>query len=496
MDELLLNLLLESLVSAGWIERDGKSLTMRRPTQAAAPHLAGRWLDESIALLLSSGLLTRLGVETFCSPRDPDDLRQLWQRWDAEKNGRRVGAGNHHGEISLAEACLRALPDILCGRRLPMEIMFPDSSTELVNTIYTDNRVFDHANSALADALSILIQERRRLGSVGTLRVLEVGAGTGATTAAVLAKLELTGQSLKEYRFTDVSRLFLANAEHRLTAPASFLQTQLLDIEAPPVEQGLRLATYDFVVAANVVHATTHVRVSLRNIKTLLKHNGILLLNELSAKSLLHHLTFGLLEGWWRYEDDALRIPGSPLLEPDVWVRVLEEEGFRRIARPMAPNQDLGQQLFVAESDGFVRLASKVTPPSKRAGERAVAPRATASSVRQPESIQGRVADMPQAEPNASRASDDDHCIELLRQIVADAIRLPRGDVLDHVGFFEYGVDSLIAVRLVNRINRALGVSLRANTLFEHGSVVKLARYICELRENSAGSLAATRQRR
>jgi acyl carrier protein len=80
--------------------------------------------------------------------------------------------------------------------------------------------------------------------------------------------------------------------------------------------------------------------------------------------------------------------------------------------------------------------------------------------------------------------------------LVADAIRLPRADVHDDTGFFEYGVDSLIAVRLVNRINRAFGVSLRSNTLFEHGSVAKLARYICELRENSAGSLAATRQRR
>lgn len=41
-----------------------------------------------------------------------------------------------------------------------------------------------------------------------------------------------------------------------------------------------------------------------------MKNNGMLLLNEMAGNSLFPHITFGLLEGWWLYEDPAVRIPG------------------------------------------------------------------------------------------------------------------------------------------------------------------------------------------
>jgi len=491
MEESLRSLLLASLMSAGWLARRGKSLTVRRGARRAAPHLTGRWLDESLALLVSSGVLVSQGEDKFCAPDELHDLTELWRSWDTAKE-RWLRAGRHCAEIPLAEVCLRALPDILHGHRLPTDIMFPDSNMELVSAIYRNNNAFGHVNGVLAEVLSRLIQERKRLRSAAALTILEVGAGTGATTVAVLDKLAATGQSLNEYRFTDVSRLFLDDAGRRLASRVSFLQTQRFDIEISATEQGLPLAAYDFVIAANVVHATARVRVSLRNIKALLKHNGVLLLNELSAKTSFNHLTFGLLEGWWRYEDGALRIPGSPLLNPDAWVRVLGEEGFRKIAQPTAQSPGLGQQLFVAESDGFVRLASKGNLPFAPEGEWTPSRRAPDAAIREPEGGLARVADALQVGRVTSQRSDDERITDLLRQCLADAMRLPRGDVRDHTGFFEYGVDSLIAVRLINRINRALGTTLKTSVLFEHGSIAKLASRIIELRGSNGGSMAIT----
>lgn len=68
------------------------------------------------------------------------------------------------------------------------------------------------------------------------------------------------------------------------------------------------------------------------------------------------HLTFGLLDGWWSYEDAELRIPGSPGLYPKSWERVLHSEGYRAVCFPVETAHDLGQQIIAAESDGLVRM--------------------------------------------------------------------------------------------------------------------------------------------
>src|SRR5690606_38582756 len=89
----------------------------------------------------------------------------------------------------------------------------------------------------------------------------------------------------------------------------------------------------------------------------LLKRNGLLLLNEIVGKGAVMHLTFGLLDGWWRHEDEGLRLEGSPALAAETWRRVLEEEGFRSVSLPMGSVEGLGQQIIVAESDGMIRRA-------------------------------------------------------------------------------------------------------------------------------------------
>lgn len=81
----------------------------------------------------------------------------------------------------------------------------------------------------------------------------------------------------------------------------------------------------------------------------------MLLINEIVGHSLFTHLTFGLLEGWWLYEDAALRIRGTPAIAPGTWQRVLESEGFRSIRFPAEAAHRWGQQLIICESDGVVR---------------------------------------------------------------------------------------------------------------------------------------------
>ena len=66
--------------------------------------------------------------------------------------------------------------------------------------------------------------------------------------------------------------------------------------------------------ATNVLHATRNMAGTLRRCKALLRAGGLLLANELCARTEFLTLTFGLTDGWWLYDDPGRRIPGSPLL--------------------------------------------------------------------------------------------------------------------------------------------------------------------------------------
>lgn len=86
-----------------------------------------------------------------------------------------------------------------------------------------------------------------------SLRVLEIGAGTGGTTASALEALVQSGNvSLySNFTFTDISAGFFAAAKERF-AGYDNVRYQVLDISQDPIEQGFEPESYDLIIAANV----------------------------------------------------------------------------------------------------------------------------------------------------------------------------------------------------------------------------------------------------
>lgn len=87
------------------------------------------------------------------------------------------------------------------------------------------------------------------------------------------------------------------------------------------------MGDYDIVIANNVLHATEDIVQAVRHARALLRPGGVLVLNELARNDWWSHLTFGLLEGWWRFTDGR-RIQGGPALSSNAWREVLRECGF------------------------------------------------------------------------------------------------------------------------------------------------------------------------
>ena len=274
--------------------------------------------------------------------------------------------------LELLDACLDGLADVLSERRSYVEVMFPGGSAHLVEAVYRDNPSSDVYNALLANAGAAFAR-----GVASPLQVLEIGAGTGGATTGLVAALGRTRTAFT-YTYTDISPRFLEHGR-RLFAGRAELRFALLDIDADPVSQGFAAGGFDLVVASNVLHAGRDLAAVIDHAKRLLKRGGGLLLNEMTARSDLATLTFGLTEGWWAFVDEGVRLPHAPLLDGDGWRGALWRAGFRD-ATVGGPGG--GQSVVLAVSDGWlpVRRAGPSDASVDRVGGAAMIGRRAASA--------------------------------------------------------------------------------------------------------------------
>lgn len=164
------------------------------------------------------------------------------------------------------------------------------------------------------------------------MNLVEIGAGTGGTTAMVLPALMAYQRNIQQYLYTDLSQAFLMHARRCYGPTCPFLDYALWDIEQSLATQPIPPASFDVAIATNVLHATKDIRSTLRHCKAALRNGGMVIINELSDKSVFTHLTFGLLKGWWLHQDTALRIEGSPAIAPDTGEKFWKKRGFIRLS--------------------------------------------------------------------------------------------------------------------------------------------------------------------
>ena len=169
---------------------------------------------------------------------------------------------------------LRALPGVLTGAIRATDVLFPNGSLALVERIYQNNPVADYFNEALARAVADFVEARLEQDPSARIRILEVGAGTGGSSARVFARLKPYRTHVEEYRYTDLSQAFLLHAQDVYGTDNPYMRTGIFDVEKPIAGQGIDAGSYDLVIATNVLHATRNIRRTLRNVKAALRTNG------------------------------------------------------------------------------------------------------------------------------------------------------------------------------------------------------------------------------
>ncbi|MER0466096.1 beta-ketoacyl synthase N-terminal-like domain-containing protein [Bacillus cabrialesii subsp. cabrialesii] len=450
-EDILCKMLFAQLQSIGFFT-ESKS-------QPVLENFYGRWLEESQSILERHQFLKR--TENGHVPtRSAGTMGELWKEWNEQKSDL-LQDHNMKAMVTLVETALKALPDILTGKASATDILFPNSSMDLVEGVYKNNQVADYFNDVLADTLTAYLEERLKQDPEAKIRILEIGAGTGGTSAAVFQKLKAWQTHIKEYCYTDLSKAFLIHAENKYGPDNPYLTYKRFNVEEPASEQHIEAGGYDAVIAANVLHATKNIRQTLRHAKAVLKKNGLLLLNEISNHNIYSHLTFGLLEGWWLYEDPDLRIPGCPGLYPDTWKTVLESEGFRYVSFMAEQSHQLGQQIIAAESNGIVRQKKK-NEMEEDAGPLQM--NAVKAQSQESDSLIGKTA-------------------QFVKHTLAKSIKLSPERIHEDTTFEKYGIDSILQVNFIRELEKVTG-DLPKTILFEHNNTKELVDYLIEEHES------------
>jgi acyl transferase domain-containing protein/ubiquinone/menaquinone biosynthesis C-methylase UbiE len=351
LDRLCADYVLGAFAELGWKPRAGE-----RTSAAALQQRLGiarrhtRLLDRMLEMLREDGWLRAVGAEWEVT-RVPGSVQP--DARCAELLARHPSA---RAELAVTRRCAGRLADVLRERCDPLELLFPGGSFELAEELYRDAPAAHAFNVLLREAVRALVEVRP---AGRTLRILEVGAGTGGTASRLLPILP---PERTEYVFTDVSPLFVARARDTLGA-FPFVRFERLDVESDPLAQGFAAHSFDVVVAANVVHATADLRQSLAHLRQLLAPGGLLLLLEATRPQRFGDLTVGLTDGWWRFTDTELR-PAYALLPREQWLTLLEAAGLEDATA--LPATDLGVNAFAQQS--LLVAREPVARPARRAG--------------------------------------------------------------------------------------------------------------------------------
>lgn len=274
MDDACLTAMLFSLQQGGALtaaDRGWDAAGLFRQLRVAPPHqaLIARWLR----LLADAGRLTQRGAFYFCdSVITAHDVDARWQAvhlsWD-----NRLGSAAF---IDYLWHNAQRLGPLMRGEQQAALLLFPEGRSDVADAVYQHTITARYLNTLMGDWVLARLET-----SEAPLNVLEIGAGTGATTLRVQALLaERYGDAPPlAWIFSDVSNFFLVNARQRFGG-LGWLTTALLDIDHPLTAQGIAPGSQQLLVMAGVLNNARNSEQTVRWLAEVLAPGGHMLITE------------------------------------------------------------------------------------------------------------------------------------------------------------------------------------------------------------------------
>lgn len=199
-------------------------------------------------------------------------------------------------------------------------------------------RYFSNSNPAYAlnNRFAAVAGAHRLPAGAGPVDVLEVGAGAGSATVALLEALEEQGALARVvgYRLTEPAALLRRRGAREIAArwPTLPLRAEALDIDAPWADQGIAAGSLDLVFGVNVFHVAEDVARALAEARAALRPGGWLIAGEClkprPEQPVGAEMIFLLLDDFRAVRTDPELRPAPGFLTPELWVAQLEAAGF------------------------------------------------------------------------------------------------------------------------------------------------------------------------
>lgn len=221
----------------------------------------------------------------------------------------------------------------------PTYLLFPEGNIELAENFYNNSLIGKYLNNKISQYITGITDYKTN--------ILEIGAGTGATSYNVLSNIRT---KYSEYVFTDVSDYFLDAAKEKLNEFDN-IRYEILDMNYDLIEQGIAKESIDIVIVAGAINNAINTKKTLSYINKVIKRGGVLLIAE-PVDDLLE-LQISQLFIMNIPNDDRHKKNITFFREID-WLNLLNDDGYKVIDTFPKANDvmnKLKQKLFISRKE-------------------------------------------------------------------------------------------------------------------------------------------------
>lgn len=294
-------------------------------------------------------------VETGCMEvRAEDNARFYHLRyapWEAQlAQLRAVGLDidpANAATLDLLDYAASLYPAIARGEQSGDQSMFGPQGIGLWLSYFSNDNLTYAVNNWVAAMLAA-----DRLSTRPRLRILEVGAGPGSGSEALLRCLDERGllPRIDRYLVTEPNAFFRRRAQRELGKqhPDLPLEWGALDINSTWEAEGIAAGEFDLVYAVNVLHIAKDLLFSLNQARSVLRDDGWLVIGECLRphrnQPIYPELMFQILESFTDVRTDSGFRPNPGFLTATCWRHAFTRAGFKKIG--LAPDVDGIREIY------------------------------------------------------------------------------------------------------------------------------------------------------
>jgi len=236
------------------------------------------------------------------------------------------------------------LGDLIKGKQSAVQLLFQEGEMDVATSLYKDTMIAYFLNKEVSSIVTAQIATKDKVN------ILEIGAGTGATTTEVIDSI-LKNQlqnNMNCYLFSDISNYFINEAKKSLQH-IQWLEFMKIDIEERKDISLVENDSQDIVLAAGVLNNVKNTKEILLMLQSLLKKDGLVILTEADGESIQMLISQVFM---MEPANDKRMETSFTFLTTAQWLEIFNEVRFRCIS--IQPDKGhklypLGQRLFVLE---------------------------------------------------------------------------------------------------------------------------------------------------